>query len=77
MAASAFSLAGPLRVAGDSGRADLSFRPISSQSCNVCSAPFPSRSKLFDHIKATGHALADGQDVLAFGGKKAGKKGRR
>jgi len=47
------------------------------QSCNVCSSPFPSRSKLFDHIKATGHALADGQDVLAFGGKKAGKKGRR
>ena len=57
--------------------ADLCSSRAPVQSCNVCSSPFPSRSKLFDHIKATGHALADGQDVLAFGGKKAGKKGRR
>lgn len=48
-----------------------------AQSCNVCSSAFPSRSKMFDHIKATGHALADGQDVMGFGGKKAGKKGRK
>ena len=27
--------------------------------CNVCKGRFPSRSKLFDHIKHTGHALYD------------------
>mmetsp|Transcript_9132 Transcript_9132/g.16426 ORF Transcript_9132/g.16426 Transcript_9132/m.16426 type:complete len:566 (+) Transcript_9132:34-1731(+) len=26
--------------------------------CNVCKQPFPSRNKLFSHVKKTGHALA-------------------
>ncbi|GAA5876208.1 hypothetical protein JCM3774_002326 [Rhodotorula dairenensis] len=43
--------------------------------CNVCDESFPSRSKLFQHINDTGHALADG----AAGGGKGGrtKKGKR
>ena len=28
------------------------------EKCMVCGEGFPSRSKLFDHIKATGHAVA-------------------
>ncbi|GAA5977206.1 hypothetical protein JCM11641_003876 [Rhodosporidiobolus odoratus] len=40
--------------------------------CNVCSTTFISRTKLFQHIESTGHALAEGQ-----GGKGAKKKGRR
>ncbi|KAH7928282.1 DnaJ-domain-containing protein [Leucogyrophana mollusca] len=30
--------------------------------CNVCSEPFDSRTKLFTHIKETGHALAERED---------------
>eukprot|EP00794_Sanderia_malayensis_P011426 gene11426-12617_t len=37
--------------------------------CNVCAATFPSRSKLFKHIKAEGHALQ-----VVDGGKVKGKK---
>ncbi|BGP20624.1 hypothetical protein JCM10213_007160 [Rhodosporidiobolus nylandii] len=39
--------------------------------CNVCDSTFVSRTKLFQHIEATGHALAEG----AAG--KAGKRGKR
>ncbi|KNE55513.1 hypothetical protein AMAG_01401 [Allomyces macrogynus ATCC 38327] len=46
--------------------------------CNVCSTDFPSRSKLFSHIKETGHALAvkfqgsadDWDEIRGKGGKK-------
>lgn len=50
---------------------------LRSQRCNVCSASFPSRSKLFTHIKETGHALAEGAPA---GGKAPGmgkKKSKR
>ncbi|KAJ1032991.1 hypothetical protein NDA16_000270 [Ustilago loliicola] len=40
----------------------------SKEWCNVCKAGFESRSKLFNHIRETGHALA---------GEQGGKKGRR
>ncbi|KAN0064958.1 hypothetical protein ACQY0O_002016 [Thecaphora frezii] len=53
--------------------------------CNVCSASFESRSKLFNHIRETGHALAtgagagqpamDGFDEGPGSGKK--KKGKK
>ncbi|EPQ30548.1 uncharacterized protein PFL1_02073 [Pseudozyma flocculosa PF-1] len=49
--------------------------------CNVCSTSFDSRSKLFNHIRETGHALATGaaiaddEDAGGAGGKK--KKGKR
>ncbi len=44
--------------------------------CNVCGDSFPSRTKLFDHVKAEGHALAEPQ--AGKGGKKASgkRKGR-
>ncbi|GAA5982840.1 hypothetical protein JCM10908_006806 [Rhodotorula pacifica] len=42
--------------------------------CNVCSESFPSRSKLFQHINDTGHALADGQGGGGSAGGKGGKK---
>ncbi|TKY85760.1 hypothetical protein EX895_005300 [Sporisorium graminicola] len=41
----------------------------SKEWCNVCNAGFESRSKLFNHIRETGHALA--------GEQPNGKKGRR
>jgi DnaJ homolog subfamily A member 5 len=40
--------------------------------CNVCRETFPSRSKLFDHIKGTGHALASGP--AKGSGKRRGKR---
>ncbi|KAI5481320.1 zinc finger, C2H2-type domain containing protein, DnaJ Family [Pseudohyphozyma bogoriensis] len=43
--------------------------------CNVCSTAFQSRSKLFTHIKETGHALAEPTDGGGRGGSK--KKGKR
>ncbi|KAM0751724.1 hypothetical protein T439DRAFT_379820, partial [Meredithblackwellia eburnea MCA 4105] len=42
--------------------------------CNVCSTSFQSRTKLFNHIKDTGHALAEGIDPEVVGGKGGKKK---
>lgn len=39
--------------------------------CNVCKSPFESRTKLFTHIRETGHALAESE------GPARGKKGRK
>lgn len=44
------------------------------QSCNVCGATFPSRSKLFDHIAEEGHAAA--REVTSKG-KASSKKGKK
>ncbi|KDE07297.1 hypothetical protein MVLG_02517 [Microbotryum lychnidis-dioicae p1A1 Lamole] len=44
------------------------------EKCHVCSVAFPSRTKLFDHIKVTGHALAEGP---APTGKTSSKKNKR
>ncbi|TDL25458.1 DnaJ-domain-containing protein [Rickenella mellea] len=41
--------------------------------CNVCMTSFPSRTKLFNHIKETGHALA----TSSAAGKKSAKKSKR
>jgi DnaJ family protein A protein 5 len=41
--------------------------------CNVCKSPFESRTKLFTHIRETGHALAESEESAR--GKK-GRKGR-
>ncbi|BGP03892.1 J protein JJJ1 [Rhodotorula toruloides] len=43
--------------------------------CNVCSESFASRSKLFQHINDTGHALADSSAGAGSSSKK--KKGKR
>ncbi|KAI0688217.1 hypothetical protein BC835DRAFT_1419329 [Cytidiella melzeri] len=47
--------------------------------CNACGGKFDSRTKLFSHINATGHAQAEPSKGLADEGhaKKRGKKGRR
>ena len=46
-----------------------------TEACNVCGEQFPSRTKLFDHVKKEGHMLAPGQ---GDGGKsKKGKKNKR
>lgn len=51
------------------------------QVCNKCSQIFPSRNKLFEHIKVTGHALR--VEPSAVGGATAqadmpsGKKGKK
>lgn len=42
--------------------------------CNVCKSGFPSRSKLFDHINATGHALAESLSQIGGGGKRGKRK---
>lgn len=44
-----------------------------SMVCNVCKSPFESRTKLFTHIRETGHALAESEEPAR--GKK-GRKGR-
>ncbi|KAG0708086.1 DnaJ-domain-containing protein [Suillus ampliporus] len=44
-----------------------------SMVCNVCKKPFESRTKLFAHIRETGHALAKSEEPAR--GKK-GRKGR-
>ncbi|KIM39703.1 hypothetical protein M413DRAFT_74483 [Hebeloma cylindrosporum] len=41
--------------------------------CNVCSQGFPSKTKLFNHIKGTGHAMGVAEDEP----KESGKKKRR
>lgn len=46
---------------------------MSQFQCNVCSAGFPSKTKLFNHIEAEGHAAA----VPEKGGKKKTTKGKR
>ena len=53
-----------------------------AEACNVCSEVFPSRGKLFTHIKSSGHALAaspgrgDGKigTQREMGGKRKGKR---
>lgn len=50
-----------------------------TQTCNVCKEKFESKTKLFNHIRDTGHALASpgtGKPAGASTGKK-GKKGKR
>ncbi|CAG2185470.1 DNAJA5 [Mytilus edulis] len=46
--------------------------------CNVCSVNFPTRNKLFGHIKESGHALRVEEGTADSGkGKKNKKKGKR
>ncbi|PCH42611.1 DnaJ-domain-containing protein [Wolfiporia cocos MD-104 SS10] len=48
-----------------------------TQQCNVCKAVFDSRTKLFAHIKSTGHALVEPADRVTSQSGKKGKKGKR
>ena len=46
--------------------------------CNTCGRTFPSRSKLFEHLKSTGHAQRIDQPInQAVEGAKAKQKGRK
>lgn len=75
--------AAPSEPAGDR---DPDMDPGQGAQCLVCKSTFSSRSKLFAHVKATGHAvplnvaqaaaLMAAQEALAESGKK-GKKGKR
>lgn len=47
------------------------------QRCNVCQETFTSRTKLFNHIKDTGHAMATEGHGGQRSSKKVGKKGKR
>ncbi|ODV85891.1 hypothetical protein CANARDRAFT_27966 [[Candida] arabinofermentans NRRL YB-2248] len=51
-------------------KSSLSASSESTETCTVCSQGFPSRNKLFQHVKETGHALAPTSS-------KKGKKGKR
>ncbi|KDQ53113.1 hypothetical protein JAAARDRAFT_39486 [Jaapia argillacea MUCL 33604] len=53
----------------------VSEQPNTVSQCNVCKESFDSRTKLFSHIKDTGHALASADDEK--GGGKGGKKGKK
>ncbi|KAI8917989.1 hypothetical protein BC831DRAFT_484128 [Entophlyctis helioformis] len=44
--------------------------------CNVCATVFPTRNKMFTHIKETGHALADGYAASASASASASKKSK-
>jgi len=46
-----------------------------AQACNVCKKPFENRTKLFSHIRETGHALAHPDDNASQ--VKKSKKGKR
>ncbi|XP_040833391.1 dnaJ homolog subfamily C member 21 [Ochotona curzoniae] len=46
-------------------------------SCTTCHSEFPSRNKLFDHLKATGHARAPSSSSLNSGTSSRSKKEKR
>jgi hypothetical protein len=45
--------------------------------CNVCAVVYASRTKLFEHVRDSGHALAGESDKASVGGKKSKSKGKR
>ncbi|PWZ02177.1 ChaC-domain-containing protein [Testicularia cyperi] len=61
------------RKSGKAKRAERAAK--SKEHCNVCNAGFESRSKLFNHIRETGHALAETQSATAGSSRK--KKGKK
>lgn len=54
--------------------ADASSSPDLPHKCMRCNAGFPSKTKLFEHIKETGHAAPISVTKGALGGGKKGKK---
>ncbi|KAL5526038.1 hypothetical protein ACEPAG_7376 [Sanghuangporus baumii] len=62
------------REAAKKARAEAEATSVpGEQICNVCSATFPSRTKLFEHINKTGHALA--ASTVPSSNRGASKKG--
>ncbi|KAH9838779.1 uncharacterized protein C8Q71DRAFT_752827 [Rhodofomes roseus] len=64
------------REAAKATRADAAGAAVNER-CNVCKSEFDSRTKLFAHIKTTGHAAATVVDEGRSGGAKKGKKGKK
>ncbi|KAJ3167716.1 hypothetical protein HDU88_002163 [Geranomyces variabilis] len=83
--ASAVPAAGQPKLRAKDKRAQRrAARTAATNACNVCAAPFPSRGKLFEHIKTTGHALAaeavgagTGPAAVDAGKNAKGKKARK
>ena len=48
-----------------------------SLSCAVCSEQFPSKNKLFEHLKTTKHAIFVDKNTPAKDGDKSKRKGRK
>ncbi|KAH9925541.1 uncharacterized protein B0H18DRAFT_876978 [Fomitopsis serialis] len=66
------------REAAKAARAET-VGPVTAKECNICKSEFDSRTKLFAHIKTTGHAAATPAqaDEGRGGGTKKGKKGKK
>jgi len=56
---------------------DLQVKSTVPQTCNVCHKRFPTRNKLFDHIKSTGHALRKEPEVVTVCTDDSGKKRKK
>lgn len=77
-AAPAAALAEPSPNAGRDGRASAPDINAGVEStCGVCSKVFSSRSKLFDHLKESGHAAPVGAPLQVQAGGAKGKKKKR
>ncbi|GJN94171.1 hypothetical protein Rhopal_007245-T1 [Rhodotorula paludigena] len=65
------------RRAKEAAKKAAAAKGVDEMKCNVCGDSFVSRTKLFQHISDTGHALADpgaGGGSRSGGGKKKGKR---
>ncbi|KAL4242766.1 Multifunctional chaperone and stress response protein [Abortiporus biennis] len=63
------------KEAAKKAQSTSAFTEHNKLSCNVCSTQFDSRTKLFSHIKETGHALAEPERGVGKKGKK--EKGKQ
>ncbi|KIY53073.1 DnaJ-domain-containing protein [Fistulina hepatica ATCC 64428] len=66
-----------IRRAKQAMKAEAAEVASSTFRCNVCHELFASKTKLFSHINATGHALADGHAPSSKATSKQGNKSRR
>ncbi|KZT63451.1 DnaJ-domain-containing protein [Daedalea quercina L-15889] len=65
------------REAAKAARVETEGVATEKERCNVCKSEFDSRTKLFAHIKSTGHAAAATPIDGSPGGVKKGKKGTK
>lgn len=62
---------------GKPGKKGTRRSAAAKERCNVCSTGFDSRSKLFNHIRETGHALAEAQPGTNGTNKESKKAGKK
>jgi len=65
------------RRARQAKKVEADERTVNQHQCNVCRQLFASKTKLFSHIKETGHASALPVNDEESGGKSQGKKGKK